>query len=138
MEENKAIIKTEEKSPLALLDNERTLSIDMATEMSKGYEDINEIIHLLKKDTRVDDILGEDDQKIGQRTHIHPQLLKWFTEGRHTKESMWKMGGGEIAQEAEKEKIKLKGRLIMEIIGKNPEEREEILSKWKQSISFKK
>jgi hypothetical protein len=138
MEENKAIIIQEEKSQLAFLDSEPSLALDMATELGKGYEDIKDLIVLLGKDTRVDDILGEDDQKVGQRTHIHPQLLKWYQEARHTIESMWKMGGGEIAQEAEKEKIKLKGKLIMEIIGKNPQQREEILEKWKQVVSFKK
>lgn len=138
MEKNKAIVKLEEKSPFALLDKEHTLSVDVATEMGKGYNDIQEVLSLLKKDTRVEDVLDEDDQKIGQRTHIHPQLLKWHQEARHTMETMWKLGGGDIAQEAEKEKIKLKAKIIMEILTKSKGDRDEMVEKWKEVVSFKK
>lgn len=138
MTENTAIVKTKEKSPLDLLDREHTLSVDVAGEMSKGYNDIKEIIELLKKDTRVEDLLDEDDQKIGQRTHIHPQLLKWHQEARHTMETVWKLGGGDLTQEVEKEKIKLKAKLIMEILTRSKGERKEMIEKWKELVSFKK
>ena len=138
MEENKAIVETKEKSPLALMDQKHTLSVDVASEMSKGYADIQEVIGLLKKDTRVDDVLDADDQKIGQRTHIHPQLLKWHQEARHTMESVWKLGGGYLTQEVEKQKIKLRAKLIMEILTKSKGERKEMMEKWKELVSFKK
>ena len=138
MDENKAITKKEEKSPLALIDSEHTLSVDVATEMGRGYTDINDIIELLKKDTRVEDLFDDDNNKIGQRTYIHHQLLKWYQEARHTIETMWKLGGGDIAHEAEKEKIKLRARLIMEILTKSKGEREEMMEKWKEVASFKK
>ena len=138
MEKNNAIVKSKEKSPLRMLDEEHTLSIDVATEMGKGYNDIKEIIEMLKKDTRVDDILDEDNQKIGQRTHINPQLLKWYQEARHTMETVWKIGGGDLTQEVEKEKIKLRAKVIMEILTKSKGEREEMVEKWKELVSFKK
>jgi len=138
MTENTAIVKSEEKSPLDLLNREHTLSVDVASEMGKGYNDIKEIIELLKKDTRVEDLLDENDQKIGQRTHIHHQLLKWHQEARHTMEAVWKLGGGDLTQEVEKQKIKLKARLIMEILMKSEGERGEMMEKWKELVSFKK
>ncbi len=138
MEDINAIVTQEEKSPLAMLEAAHSLTVDVATEMGKGYSDIQEIINLLKMDTRVDDVLDEDDKKIGQRTHVHPQLLKWYQEGRHTLETLWKLGGGDIIQEVEKEKIKMKAKIIMEVLGSSKGDREELMEKWKQAVSFKK
>jgi len=138
MVKNNAIIKKEEISPLVLLNEERTLSIDVATEMSSGYNLVIDIIKLLQKDNRVDNVTDDDGNIIGTKTHIHPQLLKWVREARQTRNDIWKIGGGEIHQEAEKKKLEIKKQLIMKLLDTSPKEREKMMKKWKSNTSFKK
>ena len=138
MEENNAIVKTKESSPLDVLDEEITLSIDVTNEMQRGYDLVQEIIDKIYNDTRTDDVLNEDGEKIGQRTHLHPQLLKWMEEARKYQNDIWKLGGGELTHEAEKKKLEIKAQLLMKLLSKTKAEREEIVESWKQSVSFKK
>lgn len=137
MEEKNAIVIKKEKTPLDMLDRENTLSIDVAAELVNSFDLVQEIMRKLSGDTRTEDVLDEDDHKIGQRTHVHPQLLKWHQEARHTLETMWKLGGGEIQHEAEKKKLEIKANLIMKLLGKSKKEREEMIEDWKSSVSFK-
>lgn len=134
MKENKAITKKKENDSLDLLDGERTLPIDVATEMSRGYDMVMDIINKLSSDTRVEEIMDDDGKIIGQRTHIHPQLIKWIEEARKMWLDIWKTGGGEIQQEVEKKKIEVKAKILMAMIGKSSEEeRQEAFEKWKHS-----
>jgi len=138
MEKNETIVKKENNDQIVVPGNKNTLTLQVATELAKTYEDIKDVIDLLKKDTRVEDLVDEDDKKIGQRTHVHPQLIKWNQEARHTLESVWKLGGGELAQAAEKKIIEIKANLIMNLLNKSKKDREELLKQWKKSVSFKK
>jgi len=131
------IVKDQEKHPMVLLDGERTLAIDVATEMSHGYDLVMDIVDKLLGDTRIEDLKDDEGNLVGQRTHIHPQLLKWLREARLLRADIWKMTGGEIAQEVEKKKLEIKAKLIMQAIGSNPEEFESAKEKWMKSRSFK-
>ncbi|MHA1748703.1 MAG: hypothetical protein ACTSYF_08720 [Promethearchaeota archaeon] len=120
------------------IERTNTLIKSVASEMAKKLIDIDEIINMLKKDTWIEEIRDSDGNVIGQRTHLHPQLLSWYKEGRSTLETIFKLSGGEVSQEAEKQKIKLKAKLIMELVGKPEKERKELIEKWKASTSFKR
>lgn len=137
MEENNTIIKREENKPLAVLSNDSSLSIEVAREMIKGFELIQEIVDKLKNEIRTDEIKDEDGEVVGQRSYINPQLLKWVQESRRYLDNMWKLGGGELEHEAEKKKIEIKANLIMKLLGKSKKDRDEMVEQWKQSVSFK-
>jgi len=108
--------KTEEKS-LTLYDEQPTLSFDVAREMKKGYDIVNDVIEKLLKDTRVEEIKDGKGKIIGQRTHVNPQLLAWIRESRLTKndpkslKKPWKIGK-RIVMQVEK--------IINMISGKTP------------------
>lgn len=137
MEENNAIIKKEESAPLAALDTESSLSIEVAREMLKGFELIQDIVDKLKSDTRTDELHDDEGKVIGHRSYVNPQLLKWVQEARRYLDNMWKLGGGELQHEAEKKKIEIKANLIMKLLGKSQKDREGMLEQWKQTASFK-
>ena len=137
MEENNAIVKTEENSPLAALNTETTLSVEVAREMLKGFELIQDIVDKLKSDTRTDELVDDEGKVVGQKSYVNPQLLKWVQEARRYLDNMWKLGGGELQHEAEKKKLEIKANLIMKLLGKSHKEREVMVEQWKQSASFK-
>lgn len=137
MEENTAITKTQENTPLAVLNTDNSLSIEVAREMLKGFELIQDIVNKLKSDTRTDEIHDEGGEIIGHRSYVNPQLLKWVQEARRYLDNMWKLGGGELQHEAEKKKMEIKANLIMKLLGKSIKDREEMVEQWKQSASFK-
>lgn len=137
MEENKAIIKREENSPLAVLNTDNSLSVEVAREMVKGFELIQDIVDKLKQDTRTDELKDDEGKIIGQRSYVNPQLLKWVQEARHYLDNMWKLGGGELQHEAEKKKLEIKANLIMKLLSKSKKEQEGMIEQWKQSVSFK-
>jgi hypothetical protein len=137
MEENNAIVELEEKRALVKKEEERTLFHEIAIAMDKGYKRVQEVIDKLYEDTRTEDLEDDEGNHIGQRTHVHPQLLKWITEARHYENDMWKLGGGEIAQEAQKKQLEIKAKLIMKLLSADPDKRDEMVEKWKQSKSYK-
>jgi len=137
METKNEIVEKEKNYPLDKHSDKDTLLKNIALEMTKGYEMVQDVINKLLKDERIDQLIDEEGNIIGQKTYMHPQLLKWITEMRHFLDDMWKMGGGEIQQEAEKEKLKLQAKLIVKVLGVDPDKREEMLNKWKSSKSYK-
>lgn len=137
MEENNQIVKTKENSDLDVLDRENTLSVEVAREMVKGFELIQQVVEKLKDDTRTEELKDDEDNVIGQRSYVNPQLLKWVQEARHYLGDMWKLGGGELQHEAEKKKMEIKANLIMKLLGKSQKERGEMIDQWKGSVSFK-
>ncbi len=137
MEENNAIVKSKENSPLDSLNTESNLSVEVAREMLKGFELIQDIVDKLKNDTRTDKIVDGEGEVVGTRSYVNPQLLKWVQEARRYLDNMWKLGGGELQHEAEKKKIEIKANLIMKLLGKSVKEREEMVEQWKSSTSFK-
>ncbi len=137
MEENNSIVEQEKKYPLVKEEQERTLFHEIAIAMDKGYKRVEKVIERLAHDTRTEQLKDDEGTRIGQRTHIHPQLLKWITEARHYENDMWKLGGGEIAQEAQKKQLEIKAKLIMKLLAADPDKREEMVEKWKLSKSYK-
>ena len=137
MEENNAIVKAEQNLPLSSLDTKSNLSVEVAREMLKGFELIQDIVDKLKNDTRTDKIVDGEGEVVGTRSYVNPQLLKWVQEARRYLDNMWKLGGGELQHEAEKKKIEIKANLIMKLLGKSVKEREEMVEQWKSSTSFK-
>lgn len=124
--------KTEEKS-LTLYDEQPTLSFDVAREMKKGYDIVNDVIEKLLKDTRVEEIKDGKGKIIGQRTHVNPQLLAWIRESRLTKNDIWKLSGGDVQQDAERLALQTKAKIILEIAKVKPEKFEEALENWKKN-----
>lgn len=137
MEENNSIVEMEDKYPLVKEEEQRTLFHEIAIAMDKGYKRVEKVIERLAHDTRTEQLKDDEGTRIGQRTHIHPQLLKWITEARHYENDMWKLGGGEIAQEAQKKQLEIKAKLIMKLLSADPDKRDEMVEKWKLSKSYK-
>jgi len=138
MEENTSLAKKEDAQALAKTEEEGTLAFEVAVEMAKNHNKIMEVVEKLFNDIRVEVIEDDEGNKIGQRTHVPPQLIKWLREARMYENDMWKLGGGEIEQEHEKRKLEVKAKLIMTLIGTDPEEREKLMEQWKETVSFKK
>lgn len=130
MEEN---ITVKEKQSMV----KPSLSLDVAVEMRKTYGIVEDILEKLQKDTMIEDVIDDDGKKLGQKTHIHPQLLSWVKEARLFTQDMWKIGGGELEQEAQKMKLDLEAKLILKMVGKNRDEIEEAMEEWKKTRSFK-
>ena len=138
MSKNNSIVKTSETKETLTKPQESTLLIDVASEMSKGYDLIQDIIMKLMEDYSVEEIEDENGNVIGKRTHIHPQLINWVREARMTRQDLWKVSGGEIQQEAEKKKLEIKAKLILQAVGKSSKDLiNEAMKEWKQSRSFK-
>lgn len=114
-----------------------SLAFDVASEMRKGHDFVVDIIDKLHKDFHVEEIYDDDGNKIGQKTHIHPQLLNWVKEERLYTQDMWKMGGGELEQEAEKMRLDLEAKMILKMVGKNRKEIKKAMEDWKKTASFK-
>lgn len=126
-------IQVKEKQPLV----KPSITFDVAVEMRKMYSIVEDILAKLQKDTIIEDLEDDDGKTIGQRTHIHPQLLSWVKEGRLFTQDMWKMGGGELEQEAEKMRLDLEAKMILKMVGKNRQEIKDAMEEWKKSRSFK-
>lgn len=123
--------ETEKVQPLAIYEEKPTLAFDVAREMKKGYDIVNEVIEKLLKDTRVEELTDNEGKVVGQRTHIHPQLLSWMREARLTKDDMWKLLGGDVQQDAERIALETKAKIILELAKVKPEKFEEALENWK-------
>ena len=132
MDETKEIVPKEEYEIV-----KKDLSFDVSTKMREGFDLVEDVVMKLLKDTRIEEVRDEYNKVIGQRTHIHPQLLSWIKEGRLYTQDMWKMGGGELEQESEKIKLELKAKLVMKMIGKDKQKIQEALDEWKENRSFK-
>jgi hypothetical protein len=133
MEQKTPIVEKEEIEPLVLYDESMSLAFDVAQEMKKGYDIVDDVIVKLLKDTRIEDIVDKEGKIIGQRTHIHPQLLAWMREARLTEIDIWKIAGGEVQQEAEKKALETKAKLILAMAKQKPEQFEEALENWKKN-----
>lgn len=114
-----------------------SLAFDVATEIRRGYDLVLDIIEKLDKDFSVEELKDDDGNVIGQRTHVHPQLLSWIKESRLYTQDMWKMGGGELEQEAEKLRLDLEAKIILKTVGKKRDEVIDALEEWKKDRSFK-
>ena len=121
----------ETSDAVILYDEEPTLAFDVAQEMGKGYDIIKDVVEKLIKDTRVEELRDDDGSKVGQRTHVNPQLLPWVREARLLQNDIWKLTGGELQQEAEKKILETKAQIILEIMKQKPETYEEALENWK-------
>lgn len=108
-----------------------TIVDDVVSELAENLFLINDVIETLAKDTRV--IKDEIGDRIVRDTHIHPQLLSWVKEKRMLATDMWKIAGGELQHEKEKEKIKIQGKMILETLGTmSPDELEKKREEWKE------
>jgi len=126
-------VENEEESSLTLYEEPPTLAFDVAQEMKKGYDIVNDVIDKLLKDTRVEELTDNEGKVVGQKTHINPQLLAWIRESRLTKNDIWKLAGGEVQQDAEKIALETKAKIILEIAKTKPEKFEEALENWKKN-----
>ena len=133
MEQKTSIVEKEEKDSLVLYDDSTDLAFDVAIEMKKGYDIVNDVIGKLLEDTRIEELVDKEGERIGQRTHIHPQLLAWMREARLTENDIWKLAGGELQQEAEKKALETKAKLILQMAKSKPEEFEEAFENWKKN-----
>jgi len=138
MSEKKSLIKIQETHAITQVKEEQTLLDDVATEMNKKFKRVNEIISTLEDDTRKIDITNEDGEVIGQRTALHPQLLSWYKEARLFLNDLWKLTGGEVKQEGEKEYTKMMAKIILEGVNQNPDFLKEKFDEWAKNRSFKK
>jgi len=126
-------VEKETKGALTLYEETPTLAFDVAQEMKKGYDIVNDVIEKLLKDTRVEELKDEEGTVVGQKTHVNPQLLAWIREARLTKNDIWKLAGGEVQQDAEKIALETKAKIILEIAKVKPEKFEEALENWKRN-----
>lgn len=137
MSEKNTLSKIEETFDIINLEEENTLLNDVASEMHEKYKLVNEIIDMLYRDTRQTDVTDEDGFVIGQRTHLHPQLLSWMKEARLFQDDLWKLTGGEIKQEGQKQTIQLMTKIVLEGISQNPEFLQKKFKEWTENRSFK-
>lgn len=106
---------------------EKNLLNDVATEMSRGFGIIEDIVDKLAMDTKT-----TVDEEGNSKTYVNPYLLPWVRERRMLLKDIWKLSGGEIEQEKEKEMLKIKGKMIIEAIGSlKPDELKEKMEQWK-------
>ena len=138
MSEKNSLTKCEEKFDIVKQEEENNLLNDVAIEMKKKYDLVNEIIEKLYNDTRTDDVVDVDDNPIGQRTQLHPQLLSWIREARLFQNDLWKLTGGEIQQEGQKKSIEVMAKIVLEGVSQNPEILKKRFEEWAKSRSFKK
>lgn len=100
-----------------------TLPIDTASEWTKGFMLVNQVISELLADTFIEEYVDEVGSNRRQ-THIHPQLLPFIQERRRLQEQIWKLMGGEAVVEGKKQVMKNLADMIFEM-GKDIKTREE-------------
>lgn len=111
----------------------KTILDDISTEMSSNLLMIDDVIQALASDTYTIEEVDENGRII-HTTIINPNLLSWLKEKRMTLVEKWKLAGGELHQEKEKEKIKIQGKMILDTISSmSPEELKEKREQWKKS-----
>lgn len=133
MEQKTSTEEKQEEDSLVVYEEPTTLAFDVATEMKKGYDIVTDVIVKLLEDTRIEEVVDRDGKVIGQRTHLHPQLLAWMREARLTENDIWKLAGGDIQQDAERIALETKAKLILEMAKQKPEKFEEALENWKKN-----
>ena len=84
---------------------ESTLPIDTSAEWTKGFTLINVLIKELADNRYIEEFLDNDGQK-RTRPMMHPQLLGYMQERRHMIDQIFKIMGGEVANEFKKESAK--------------------------------
>ena len=84
---------------------ESSLPIDTAAEWNKGFALINTLIKELA-DHRYVEEFEDNGGKMRKRPMMHPQLLGYMQERRHMIDQIFKVMGGEIANEIKKESAK--------------------------------
>lgn len=85
--------------------DESTLPIDTASEVTKGYALLNQLLYEVLDDKYVEEYIDEHGEE-RQRTHFHPWTLELLKERRRVLDQVWKMSGGEAMNEVKKEKAK--------------------------------
>jgi len=138
MSEKKDLTKLEPLEAIVLKEEDNTLLSEVAVEMNKKYNLVDEIIEMLLGDTRQIPIKDEDGIVLGQRTQLHPQLLSWIKEARLFQIDLWKLRGGDIVQEGQKKGIEVAAKILLEGISQNPEMLKEKFEEWTKNRSFKK
>lgn len=113
-----------------------TLAIEAASEMKKDFVFINNMVFLMAQDTR-QEITKDEDGNIITRTIHNPHMLEWFRLKRQYALDLWKMTGGEAVTEAQKEKVRLFGKILYDRYKNNPERIKEDEEIWKQQFSKK-
>lgn len=93
--------------------SEAKLPIDTATEWTKGFMLINKLIKELA-DVRYTEEFIDGSGKKRQRMMLHPQLLGYLQERRKMIDQIWKISGGELVKEGQKEMIKNFAKFIFE------------------------
>lgn len=84
---------------------ESTLPIDTAAEWTKGFSLINTLIKELADHRYIEEF--EDSSGVKRtRPMLHPQLLGYMQERRHMIDQIFKVMGGEVANEFKKEGAK--------------------------------
>lgn len=122
IELNKVILKK-------YLPEDITLPVDAASEMTRSFFFLSNVITEMEKDTRVDRVVTEDGREV-RKTYIHPHLLEWLKERRSTLEQVHRMTGGDISLEQKKEQLKLFGKIIYDM-SSDQKIREELFEQWK-------
>ncbi len=84
---------------------ESTLPIDTAAEWTKGFSLINTLIKELADHRYTEEFFDEGGKK-RSRVMMHPQLLGYMQERRHMIDQIFKLMGGEVANEFKKEGAK--------------------------------
>lgn len=124
-----AIIESKERKNLPA----KTIFDDMSIELKKELVEIDNIIKMMLNDTYVEEI-PDDDNRLIRKTHVNKDLLPWVREKRMFIKDIWKIAGGEIQQEKEKEILKLKGKMIYDSIKEmTPDELAEKFKNWKEN-----
>lgn len=111
-----------------------TLAIEAASEMKKDFVFINNMVFLMAQDTR-QEITEDEDGNFITRTIHNPHMLEWFRLKRQYTLDLWKMTGGEAITEAQKEKVRLFGKILYDRYKNNPERIKEDEEIWKQQFS---
>ena len=84
---------------------ESSLPIDTAAEWNKGFALINTLIKELADHRYVEEFMDNGGMK-RKRPMMHPQLLGYMQERRHMIDQIFKVMGGEVANEIKKESAK--------------------------------
>ena len=103
--EDSAIMEFDTTMLVRINPRESSLPIDTAAEWKKGFGLINILIKELSDHRYIEEF--EDDRGIKrEKAMLHPQLLAYIGERRKMIDQIFKLSGGEIANEIKKESAK--------------------------------
>lgn len=107
------IVPMEHTYVLDVDDEQSTLPIDTAAELTKGLMVVNDLLGKIIKESYIEEV--EDRQgKKHIRTNFHPLMTKMLDEQRKRVDQIHRVLGGQLLQDIGKETAKITAKMIFE------------------------